>query len=97
MLHRDLKPDNILLTAAGDTKLLGFGLVKPLAGSDAPDDVTRTVDGAIVGTAAHVSPEQAQERPRGRAWYRVRARLRPRRQRRGLRSGQGGCRALRGS
>ena len=60
MLHRDLKPGNILMTRAGDTKLLDFGLVKLLHASDAAEDVTRTIDGTIVGTAAYMSPEQAE-------------------------------------
>ena len=60
MLHRDLKPGNILMTRAGDTKLLDFGLVKLLHASDAAEDVTRTLDGTIVGTAAYMSPEQAE-------------------------------------
>jgi serine/threonine-protein kinase len=62
MLHRDLKPGNILITRTGDTKLLDFGLVKLLRAGDAPEDVTRTVDGAIIGTAAYMSPEQADGR-----------------------------------
>ena len=60
MLHRDPKPGNILMTRAGDTKLLDFGLVKLLHASDASEDVTRTLDGTIVGTAAYMSPEQAE-------------------------------------
>ena len=63
MLHRDLKPGNILVTRSGDAKLLDFGLVKLLQGSDVADDVTRTVDGVIVGTAAYMSPEQANGKP----------------------------------
>src|SRR5688572_23677502 len=62
LLHRDLKPGNILITRAGDSKLLDFGLVKPLRSSDVGDDVTRTMEGAIVGTAAYMSPEQAEGR-----------------------------------
>jgi serine/threonine protein kinase/tetratricopeptide (TPR) repeat protein len=62
ILHRDLKPTNVLLTSTGDTKLLDFGLVKLLQASDGADDVTRTAAGTIVGTAAYMSPEQAEGR-----------------------------------
>jgi serine/threonine protein kinase len=61
ILHRDLKPGNILITSNGITKLLDFGLAKSMAASDT--DVTQTREGAIVGTAAYMSPEQAEGGP----------------------------------
>jgi TolB-like protein/predicted Ser/Thr protein kinase len=57
VLHRDLKPANILVTPTGQAKLLDFGLAK-LDAHDA--DVTRTLVGTVLGTAAYMSPEQAR-------------------------------------
>ena len=71
IVHRDLKPSNILITETGSVKLLDLGLAK-LFEPQRPgeDDVTRTLekpplteDGAIVGTASYMSPEQAEGKP----------------------------------
>src|SRR5580704_8366896 len=59
ILHRDLKPGNILVTPKGTAKLLDFGLAKPVTSADA----TLTVEGTIVGTPAYMPPEQIEGKP----------------------------------
>jgi hypothetical protein len=60
IIHRDLKPSNILVAADGQPRILDFGLAKALMPSENPGAVT--LDGALMGTPAYMSPEQAQGR-----------------------------------
>jgi WD40 repeat protein/tRNA A-37 threonylcarbamoyl transferase component Bud32 len=55
VVHRDVKPGNIMLDEQGAPRLMDFGLAKREAG-----DVTMTVEGQVLGTPAYMSPEQAR-------------------------------------
>jgi tetratricopeptide (TPR) repeat protein len=57
LLHRDIKPQNVLVTAEGRVVLLDFGLVRPQ--DDHDGFLGFTDDGAVLGTPLYMSPEQA--------------------------------------
>ena len=59
LVHRDVKPANILVTDTGIVKVVDFGIAKLTEGTDRPgEDLTQA--GAILGTAKYLSPEQVE-------------------------------------
>ncbi len=55
VIHRDIKPGNVLITSDGHVKVADFGIARALG---ADDSITQT--GLVMGTATYFSPEQAQ-------------------------------------
>lgn len=69
VIHRDLKPDNIMIDADGRPRILDFGLAKVREDAPSPDtetalrEATTTRKGTVLGTVSYMSPEQAQGLP----------------------------------
>jgi serine/threonine protein kinase len=59
VVHRDIKPGNLMLDAAGQVRVLDFGVARLLEAGG----TTLTGTGTVLGTAAYLSPEQAAGRP----------------------------------
>src|SRR5262245_44244014 len=56
LVHRDLKPDNVMLPAGGEAKLMGFGLARSYISLSQ----RLTASGTVVGTPAYMAPEQVK-------------------------------------
>jgi serine/threonine protein kinase len=56
IIHRDIKPGNVMLTPSGEVKVMDFGIARAVA----QGNTTMTQTAAVIGTAQYLSPEQAR-------------------------------------
>ena len=56
IVHRDVKPGNVMITPEGDVKVMDFGIARAVSASQA----TMTQTSSVIGTAQYISPEQAR-------------------------------------
>jgi serine/threonine protein kinase len=61
MVHRDIKPQNLMRTPKGTIKILDFGLARFASESDASESARLTKVGVTLGTTDYVAPEQVQD------------------------------------
>jgi eukaryotic-like serine/threonine-protein kinase len=59
IVHRDIKPDNVMLTRTGEVKVMNFGITRAVSDNETDD----TDPGMVIGTADYLSPEQARGEP----------------------------------